>query len=94
MITAIIPALNEEKTIESVIKFCFAAPDVSEVIVVDDTSEDNTVNIAKEAGAKIIISKTRGKGISMKEGVQLSTNELLVFLDADIDPYPDGTIQI
>src|SRR5258706_8704549 len=93
MITVIIPALNEEKTIESVIKFCFAAPDVSEVIVVDDTSEDNTVNIAKEAGAKVIISKTRGKGISMKEGVQLSTNELLIFLDADIDPYPEGTIQ-
>jgi glucosyl-3-phosphoglycerate synthase len=93
MITVIIPALNEEKTIESVIKFCFAAPDVSEVIVVDDTSEDNTVNIAKEAGAKVIISKTRGKGISMKEGVQLSTNDLLIFLDADIDPYPEGTIQ-
>ncbi|MES1224305.1 MAG: glycosyltransferase [Bacteroidota bacterium] len=93
MISVIIPALNEEKTIESVVKFCFAADKVTEVIVVDDTSEDNTVNIAREAGAKVHVSKTRGKGISMKEGVQMATNEILVFLDADIDPYPERTIE-
>ena len=93
MLTVIIPALNEEKTIGSVIKFCLAVPDVTQVIVVDDKSEDNTVSIAKECGAEVIISQTRGKGISMREGIQQATNELIVFLDADIDPYPDGTIQ-
>jgi len=93
MISVIIPALNEEKTIESVVKFCFAAEKVTEVIVIDDTSEDNTVNIAREAGARVHISKARGKGISMKEGVQMATNEILVFLDADIDPYPERTIE-
>lgn len=93
MISVIIPALNEEKTIESVVKFCFSSEHVTEVIVIDDTSQDNTVNIARQAGAKVHISKTRGKGISMKEGVQLATNEVLVFLDADIDPYPEKTIE-
>ncbi|RZJ99311.1 MAG: glycosyltransferase, partial [Flavobacterium sp.] len=75
MLTVIIPALNEEKTIAQVIKFCFADPTVSEVIVVDDTSEDNTVSIAREAGAKVLVSATRGKGISMKEGIDASTND-------------------
>ncbi|MGC4038139.1 MAG: glycosyltransferase [Chitinophagaceae bacterium] len=93
MISVIIPALNEEKTIESVVRFCFAAEHVTEVIVIDDTSEDNTVSIARQAGARVHISKSRGKGISMKEGVQMSTNEILVFLDADIDPYPARTIE-
>ena len=93
MISVIIPALNEEKTIANVIRFCFAAENVSEVIVVDDTSEDNTVAIATEGGARVHISKTRGKGISMKEGIQLSRNDFIVFLDADIDPYPDQTIE-
>jgi glucosyl-3-phosphoglycerate synthase len=93
MISVIIPALNEEKTIANVIRFCLAAQHVSEVIVIDDNSEDNTVSIAKDAGAKVHVSKTRGKGISMKEGVQLSTTDYIVFLDADIDPYPPQTIE-
>ncbi len=93
MLTVIIPALNEGKTIASVVKFCLAEPLVTEVIVVDDNSEDNTAIIAREAGAKVIVSKIRGKGFSMKEGVEESKNELLVFLDGDIDPYPEGTIK-
>ena len=93
MLTVIIPALNEEKTIGQVINFCQSEPDVSEIIVVDDRSEDKTVSIAKEAGAKVIISASRGKGISMKEGIDAATNEIVVFLDADIDPYPEDSIQ-
>jgi glucosyl-3-phosphoglycerate synthase len=92
MITVIIPVLNEEKTIQNVVRFCLQNPLVSEVIVVDDKSEDNTVEYAKEAGAIVIISEVRGKGISMKDGIRLSKNEVLIFLDGDIDPYPENTI--
>jgi HAD superfamily phosphoserine phosphatase-like hydrolase len=92
MLSVIIPALNEEKTITQVIKFCLAEPAVSEVIVVDDKSEDATASLAEQAGAKVIISASRGKGISMKEGIDAATNEIIIFLDADIDPYPEKTI--
>jgi len=56
-------------------------------------SEDDTVQAAINAGAKVVISHTRGKGISMQDGIREATNEILVFLDADIDPYPDETIE-
>lgn len=92
MLTVIIPALNEEKTIGQVVKYCLSEPSVTEVIVVDDKSEDNTKAIATAAGATVIISASRGKGISMKEGIDASTNEFIIFLDADIDPYPEGSI--
>jgi phosphoserine phosphatase len=92
MLTVIIPALNEEKTIDKVVRFCFASPEVTEVIVVDDRSEDNTQSLARAAGAQVIVSAARGKGISMKEGIDASNNELILFLDADIDPYPEGSI--
>jgi phosphoserine phosphatase len=92
MLTVIIPALNEEKTIAGVVRFCFSHPHVTEVIVVDDKSTDNTVVNAEKAGAGVIISQTRGKGISMKEGIEQATNEFLIFLDGDIDPYPEKTI--
>ena len=93
MFSVVIPALNEEKTIEQVINFCLADPIVSEVIVVDDKSEDRTAAIAQKAGAKVVISQTRGKGISMKDGIEAATNDLIIFLDADIDPYPGGSVQ-
>ncbi|HEX7847922.1 MAG TPA: glycosyltransferase, partial [Chitinophagaceae bacterium] len=92
MITVIIPALNESATIAYVVSLCRANPLVSQIIVVDDQSEDDTAELAKNAGAEVIISKARGKGISMKEGVQASVNELIVFLDADINPYPERCI--
>src|SRR5688500_9923115 len=92
MISVIIPVLNEAATIENVVRFCLKNEQVSEVIVVDDKSEDDTVNIARSAGATVIISETRGKGISMKDGIRASKNEILIFLDGDIDPYPDNTI--
>ena len=92
MLTVMIPVLNEEKAIGNVVRFCLREALVNEVIVVDDKSDDNTVQAASSAGAKILISNTRGKGISMKEGIAAATNELLVFLDGDIDPYPDETI--
>src|SRR4249920_1242769 len=93
MISVIIPALNEEKTIGSVVKFCLADPLVAEVIVVDDRSTDNTAREASKSGAKVILSDVRGKGISMREGISYAYNELIVFLDGDIDPYPEKTIR-
>jgi len=94
VLTAIIPALNEEFTIGKVVHFCINHPLINEVIVVDDKSEDNTASIAAEAGARVIISEVRGKGISMKDGVNAASNELFIFLDADIDNYPEETITL
>ncbi|HET9744900.1 MAG TPA: glycosyltransferase [Chitinophagaceae bacterium] len=93
MISVIIPALNEEKTIGNIVKYCLAEPLVSEVIVVDDKSTDHTAGVAAKSGAKVIVSDVRGKGISMKDGIRQAYNELVVFLDGDIHPYPERTIR-
>lgn len=94
MVTVIIPTLNEAGTIGNIIRFCRENPLVKEVIVVDDNSEDDTVAIARAAGAKVVNSNIRGKGISMREGVLDAKQEILVFLDGDIDPYPENTINL
>ncbi|HEX9511561.1 MAG TPA: HAD-IB family phosphatase [Puia sp.] len=88
MITVIIPALNEEKTIRSVIQQAKRNEMVDEIIVVDDLSLDNTVAEArKEEGVKVITSTHVGKGDSMREGMMMAKNDILVFLDADIPDY-------
>lgn len=94
MVTVIIPVLNEEAHIAAVVDFAKSQPNVSEVIVVDDKSTDQTVNIASQHGAKVITSTRLGKGASMKDGILCSSNEVIVFLDGDIDPYPEQTIQL
>ncbi|MBC7903554.1 MAG: HAD-IB family phosphatase [Gemmatimonadaceae bacterium] len=94
MISVIVPALNEELTIANVIRYCQQFSHVSEIIVIDDNSTDNTASIAAKAGATVLTSAKPGKGISMAEGVAAAKNEILVFLDADIDPYPKSTIPL
>lgn len=94
MITVIIPSLNEEENIGSVVLFAKENPLVTEVLVVDDKSIDSTVRIAQDSGARVITSTRIGKGGSMREGVMFATNEVVVFLDADINPYPHFTIKL
>jgi glucosyl-3-phosphoglycerate synthase len=93
MVSVVIPAWNEAKTIQQVIRMSLGSKHVSQVIVVDDQSDDGTADLARDTGAEVLISQRRGKGISMKEGVDAAKNELIVFLYSDIDPYPDLTIE-
>jgi len=87
MVSVIIPALNEEKTIGKVIRLVKSCDDVEEVIVIDDKSVDATVEEAKQAGAFVITSQIMGKGSSMREGLLIAKNEILLYLDADIENY-------
>lgn len=82
--TVIIPALNEEKEIASVIHYALSDPATGEVIVVDDSSIDQTVQIALAAGAKVVTSSMLGKGMSMRDGVDIARFEFVVFLDGDL----------
>lgn len=83
MITAIIPAYNEEKTIGSVV--LGTLQHTSKVIVVDDGSSDHTGEIAKLAGAELIIHPTnQGKGAALKTGFQAASDaDVIITLDSD-----------
>lgn len=94
MVTVIIPALNEGETIGTVISLVKSSPLVSEVMVMDDKSTDNTVSVAREAGAVVYTSTMLGKGASMREGILFAKNEILLFLDADITTYPEDIVEL
>ncbi|HVW59939.1 MAG TPA: HAD-IB family phosphatase [Puia sp.] len=93
MITVIIPALNEEKTIRNVIQQAKRNKLVDEIIVVDDLSLDNTIIEAKKEDVRVITSTHVGKGDSMREGMMMAKNEILVFLEGDTPYHAEDIVQ-
>jgi len=84
-ISVIIPARNEEKYIESVIK-SVRAQDFNEyeLIVVDNGSTDKTAEIAEYLGARVVFEPTTGLPRAREKGRNVANADLLVYLDADM----------
>lgn len=83
-ISVVIPAYNEESTIQDVINSIKNNCVVHEIIVVDNDSEDLTNKIAKSCNVKVYKCKKRGKGYAMEKGLSKVTGDIVVFLDADL----------
>ena len=86
-VSVIIPAFRASATIEPSVRAARTIPGVSEVIVVDDGSRDDTSAAAERAGADRIITlpRNRGKGTALSAGVAVASGTRLLFLDADLE---------
>jgi len=82
--TVVIPALNEAARIAEVVRYALSDPATREVIVVDDSSIDDTVELARQAGAEVITSTMLGKGASMRDGLLIARCDVIVYLDGDL----------
>ncbi len=91
-IRVIIPAYNEENAVGLVID---EIPDglVSEVIVVDNGSTDETPQVARQKGATVLFQKEKGYGNACLKGMEhiaasKTLPDIVVFLDGDHSDYP------
>ncbi|MEJ7644906.1 MAG: TIGR04283 family arsenosugar biosynthesis glycosyltransferase [Chryseolinea sp.] len=91
MISIIIPTYNEGPVIRNTVDrvISLGGSLVYEVIVSDGTSNDNTIAEAMAAGAKVIVSKNKGRAAQMNEGANEAKGSILYFLHADSIP-PNG----
>jgi glycosyltransferase involved in cell wall biosynthesis len=80
--TVVVPAYNEAKNIERLLKDIRSAGDY-EIIVIDDGSKDNTAGIAKKYANVLRLEKNTGKGNACRIGAKAAKNERLVFIDGD-----------
>ncbi|HEV3393943.1 MAG TPA: glycosyltransferase family 2 protein [Chthoniobacterales bacterium] len=89
-VSVVIPALNEEEPIADVVNECLATKIPSEVIVVDNGSNDATAERASEAGAHVVSEPHPGYGRACAAGVRAvsAACEIIVFLDGDGSDCP------
>lgn len=89
-VVVIIPAINEEESISNVIE---DIPDyVDEIIVVDNGSTDNTMNVAGKSGATVLMESERGYGAACLKAIdyiKYKHFDILVFIDGDYSDYPE-----
>jgi len=92
LITVIMPALNEAGSITEVVKG-IPVDELArrgyetEILVVDNGSEDNTRELAVSAGACVVEEPKRGYGNAYRRGFQAANGEIICTLDADCS-YP------
>jgi len=97
IIKVIIPAFNEEEAIAKVIA---EIPEiVSEIIVVNNNSTDNTAQVAEAAGATVLFEPSGGYGYACLKGMEYISKkeikpDIIVFLDGDHSDYPSELTRI
>ncbi|TYB78136.1 glycosyltransferase family 2 protein [Bizionia saleffrena] len=96
-IKVIIPAFNEQDSIAHVINDI--PKTVSEVIVVNNNSTDQTVFNAEQAGATVLTETNKGYGYACLKGMdyiakQEQQPDIIVFMDGDYSDYPEELIKL
>ena len=92
-ISVVIPALNEQDTVATVVSAALSCPLIDEVVVVDNGSTDNTTLVARAAGAKVVDEPVAGQGNALRTGYTVARNDWIIKLDADLSEFSPTLVE-
>lgn len=94
LLSIVVPAYNEEATLSEIVARLLAVPNAGEIVIVDDCSTDGTPVIADRLAAghpAIKVAhhpRNRGKTEALKTGFSLTTGQIVIVQDADLEYDP------
>jgi glycosyltransferase involved in cell wall biosynthesis len=83
-VSVVIPTRDNERTIEACVASARGQAGDVEVIVVDNNSTDPTVELARRAGADLVVPGGPERSAQRNRGLSISTGEIVVFVDSDM----------
>lgn len=89
MISVVIPSYNQSKTLPEAIESVLDQSINCELIVVDDGSTDNSLEIARSYPIKVISQVNKGLASARNTGIMNALGDYILFLDADDLLLPD-----
>lgn len=83
-LSIVLPAKNEANALKVIIPQLISLFPQAEIVVVNDGSTDDTENIAKKHGARVVTHPySMGNGAAVKTGARSAKGDVIVFMDAD-----------
>jgi len=104
-VSVVIPCLNEEKSVATCVRQALEGLSTAgvdgEVIVADNGSTDQSLDLARASGARVVVEQRRGKGHATRTGIREARGDYIILADADgtydlrqlkplIDPLREG----
>jgi glucosyl-3-phosphoglycerate synthase len=96
-VSIVLPARNEERTVGAIITELRTLPRglIDQIVVIDSGSTDDTMAVARAAGAEVVrqaellpgYGDRPGKGEALWKSLAAATGDLLVFIDADLEDF-------
>ncbi len=105
-LSVVIPVYNEEETIDAILNLVSRIEIVNEIVIVDDCSKDQSVEIIKKSIESISKEKpqinflfsqnekNKGKGASIRYGFGMATCDVIVIQDADLEYDPNEYLRL
>jgi glycosyltransferase involved in cell wall biosynthesis len=84
-VSVVFPAYNEADNIARAVAEFRAVPAIDEVVVVDNNSRDGTGDLARAAGARVVVETRQGYGNALRRGLREARGDYVILAE------PDGT---
>ena len=84
-VSVVAPAYNEEEYVSEAVRDFKSSEYVDEVVIVDNNSTDRTAELARKAGARVVLEKRQGYGFACRRALDEARGEYIILVE------PDGT---